>query len=248
MSNVSERMARGRDIGVLRRWILDLEVDVYAKGVLHVLAQYVAAPGGDAWPSVERIARESGMSLRKARATLRDLREVHKVIAPGTSRGKVTNTYRLLCPAFESSDTNRARGAPLRDEDGGELVDLNGARRARMSSAQDARLSGQPCIGGPSTVHSVPPIVRMDLPTEAATSRESTATPAPSVWDVGVGLLGEQSRSLFGRLIREHGEIAVAKAVAETAASRPADPRSYLLGILRKRRPQASDRVMSSPI
>lgn len=59
----------------------------------------------------------------------------------------------------------------------------------------------------------------------------------PTVWDLWVSIAGEKSRSLLGKLIKQHGEESVAEAVAQVALKRPADPVSYLTGILRSKAP-----------
>ena len=64
--------------------------------------------------------------------------------------------------------------------------------------------------------------------------KETTKGPlaAPTFWDVWVGIAGESKRSALGRLIRDHGEQAVAEAVAKVAIKRPADPTPYLIAML----------------
>lgn len=71
-------------------------------------------------------------------------------------------------------------------------------------------------------------------------------TPLPeqrqTLWELGIQLLSSTPaeartvRAFLGRLIREHGEQAVAKAVGELSVKsiRPADPKSYLLGVLKQ--------------
>ena len=66
---------RSDEVKRWRRWILDIEGDAYEKSALHVLVQY-ADENGECWPSLGRIAREAGMSERKARAIVRSLEDV----------------------------------------------------------------------------------------------------------------------------------------------------------------------------
>lgn len=72
-------------------------------------------------------------------------------------------------------------------------------------------------------------------------SRRGAAAPkgdepnAPNLWDVWVGIDGDTkaSRSFLGLQIRSYGEEKVAQAVAEVMTKRPAEPRQYLVGILK---------------
>jgi len=51
------------------------------------------------------------------------------------------------------------------------------------------------------------------------------------VWDLGERLLG--SRSLVGKLVKEHGEAAVLKALIDCDLHEPVDPKGYIHGALR---------------
>ena len=85
--------SHGKNIRAWHRWTLDLGVDHFAKAVLHTLRFYVN-DDGECWPSMIRIARESGMSERKARGVIKELAESgHIEIA--RSPGRRTNVYRL---------------------------------------------------------------------------------------------------------------------------------------------------------
>jgi hypothetical protein len=58
------------------------------------------------------------------------------------------------------------------------------------------------------------------------------------VWDVWLGIVGKSdtNRSFLGKQIKEFSEPVVAKAVAElsTRQPRPADPKQFLVGMLRE--------------
>lgn len=54
--------------------------------------------------------------------------------------------------------------------------------------------------------------------------------PKDLVWRIGVGL--GIARGVLGKLCKEHGTEPVAKAVIETERIKPADPKSYLFGLL----------------
>lgn len=214
---------RADEIRALRRYVLDSSLDAFSKGLLHVLIQYLAE-SGEAWPTVERLARESGMSERKAQQVLQAL-DAAGVLEISWSGGRRSHTYRFTVPGAGLGEFNSARRAPFNSAPGAGIVSINSARRAP-----------QPRTEGAPTPHGVHPNER--LITEG---RE-----APTVWDVWTGIAGAKNRSLLAKLIKQHGAADVAMAVAATATARPADPVTYLLGVLRKRKPAPSDRQMTS--
>lgn len=74
------------------------------------------------------------------------------------------------------------------------------------------------------------------IPPSAGESSPAMGT-GPSIWDLWVQVTGDQkSRSFLGKQIKDHGEPAVRRAVLETINKQPADPNSYLLGVLRDRK------------
>lgn len=125
---------RAAKMGALRRWCLGLAVDAYAKAILHSLIQYVDE-NGECWPSVERIARESGMSPRKARATIRRL-EDHGLLSVVRSQGRCTNRYRL--------SANPAQRAGLAHVQPGTQGRVNPAQHAGLENANPASQVPQP--------------------------------------------------------------------------------------------------------
>ncbi|HKX82685.1 MAG TPA: hypothetical protein VJL58_00565 [Pyrinomonadaceae bacterium] len=71
---------------------------------------------------------------------------------------------------------------------------------------------------------------------------KAAAIPDPverRIWNDGVELLTRtgssdaSARSLLGRLARDHGPVALAQGIAATQAVNAADPKTYLLGVLR---------------
>lgn len=56
------------------------------------------------------------------------------------------------------------------------------------------------------------------------------------IWTAGVGLLGENKRSLMGRLVKIHGKELVARKLGELMAmpEKPRDPAAYFIGVMRK--------------
>lgn len=125
---------RAESIRMLRRWCLDLNVDAYAKSVLHVLIQYIN-DYCESFPSIARIARESGMSPRKARAVIRKL-EATGCLLVQQSNGRTTNGYRLCA--------NPAPSAALERRNPAHKAGLNPARRAAFEYANPAPQVYQP--------------------------------------------------------------------------------------------------------
>ena len=111
----------GKKLRAWHRWILDLDVDHFAKAVLHTLRYYVN-DNGECWPSIDRIANESGMSERKAQMVIRDLTDGGHIEVT-QSPGRNPNVYpitlyyilsdlstyftRSSVPAPECSNSNR---------------------------------------------------------------------------------------------------------------------------------------------
>ncbi len=58
--------------------------------------------------------------------------------------------------------------------------------------------------------------------------------PRELVWRIGVELMGDRSRSLIGKLVKQHGAEAVAKVLAGMAVTCPAEPRAYLVAALER--------------
>lgn len=122
-------------VGVLRRWCYDLEIDAFAKSALHVLIQYVD-DDGECWPSVARIAREGGMSPRKARTVIRSLESAGHLKVVHSSKGRATNRYKLI--------NDPAQPAALATPNPAHKVGLNPAQRAASQNANPAPQVSQP--------------------------------------------------------------------------------------------------------
>lgn len=63
---------------------------------------------------------------------------------------------------------------------------------------------------------------------------DAPADPKKAFWDAAVACVGENNRARVGKLAKQYGEEAVAKALAETAMKRPADPMAYVARIVQK--------------
>lgn len=57
--------------------------------------------------------------------------------------------------------------------------------------------------------------------------------PKKVFWDQAIALVGEKNRSRIGKLCSQHGEDAVAAAVAKTAMKQPANPCAYIAELLK---------------
>lgn len=202
------------------QWVLDAEVDCYGKAVLHVLA-HRAGPSLKCFTSMDRLARDAGMSRRKAQNVIADL-EAIELITVTRSAGRSANRYRL-----------------------------NPAPRARLDDSQPGTPS---TVKEPPTVHDrysnrAPQVAnRAQRAPEQVEQGINKPPSALSVWDLWIEIAGERKRGLLGKLIAEFGEDAVAEGVAITSTKRPADPSSYLRGLLTKRNKRLNgDQVWVSP-
>ena len=134
-------MSRADTIRTLRRWCLDLRADAYVKAVLHTLIQYHGDNGKWSYPAMERIARESGVSERKARKVINWLEE-RGHLRVNRSTGRRVNRYHLR--------GNPAPGAGLNGAQPGTGGGVNPAPGAGLKIPQ-------PGTPGTSTRHTVPP-------------------------------------------------------------------------------------------
>lgn len=130
-------------IRMLRRWCLDLNVDAYAKSVLHVLIQYVDA-NGECRPSLGRIAREAGMSRRKAVDVVRTLAEAG-ILDVRRSTGRIPHRYTLSRDPARYAPSNNARRAELQCPNPAHKAELNTAQRAGFEDANPAPHVAEPC-------------------------------------------------------------------------------------------------------
>lgn len=201
-------------------WVVSLDANAYQKSVLFVLAHRADAKSGRCWPSMVKLAKESGMSVRKAREVIRDL-QMAGLIDVAISIGKSSNRY------FVKFGTNPAQPAALEESEPGTAFRVT---------------PPQPGTTRKPTRHSVPinPAQRADRTGNSTGKRKGAS---PTVWDIGESLLG--SRPMVGKLIGRYGEEAVAKALAVADLKRPADPRSYIIGILNAQQPQEVRRAAS---
>jgi len=101
---------------------------------------------------------------------------------------------------------------------------------ATVAPCNGSTMSHQPAHHAPPTRAPCHPNV-----VEGTGKEQNTPSATPSIWDLWISVAGEKHRPTLGRLIRDHGEIEVAKAVAVVVQKNPADPVSYIHGILKPR-------------
>jgi len=189
-------------------WVVKVDVDVYGKALLFVLAHRADANTGECWITVGRLAHEAGMSERKAQLVVRQLVHIG-LLSIDRRLGRKANTYRLVYAT-------------------------NPAQRAPLHIVNPAPQVSQPRTSRHPTPHSV-------HPEQVLTGIEQPTPPAAaSVWSIAKQWL---SGGLLGRCVSDHGEENVAQAIIATDLKRPADPKSYLLGILRKQKTPEVSRV-----
>ena len=143
---------RGDRFKAWRRWVLDLDVDVYMKGVLNTLLYYANAEG-ECWPSVETIARGTGISKRKTQKVINDLVGAG-YIEITRSRGRRSNVYQF--------PENPALGTGL-------------------ETTNPAREVSQPRTRGVPTPHTVHPNSKELCIERSAPGGNNTSTPEPNL-------------------------------------------------------------------
>ena len=160
--------AHGKNIRAWHRWTLDLDVDHFAKAVLHTLRYYVN-DDGECWPSMIRITRESGMSERKAREVINALEDAGHIEVE-RSPGRRTNVYRL--------PPNPAQCAGLKLSNPAHNTGLNESQpgTSRTSTRHDAYPNPAQCASNKDrTVYEL----RGQPGKESTDCPESATTPAP---------------------------------------------------------------------
>lgn len=145
---------RGKLVADLRRAVLDLDVDAYGKALLHTLVQYVDDAGW-CYPAMARIAREAGMSERKARIVVRDL-EDRGALEVARSTGRAANRYRLRPGTVCSVQPGTA--CSVQHDQPGTGLGVNPVHGAGFEAANPAPQVSQPGTVGIPTRHAVPPI------------------------------------------------------------------------------------------
>jgi hypothetical protein len=206
--------------------------------VLLALAKHMDGQGGSCWPSAETLATETGLSLRAVKTHLAVARRLRWISgtpgSPGPTRGPgwKRTSYQAQIPTRTTSVVGSATGAP--PSTGGSAT---GAPPNARGSANDDH----------EVVHLVHPSRSESRSKKEAAVAAPTADPSQTsdpVWGVGLDLLlragasESGARGFLGKLVKEHGKAAVTEAITATQRASPADPKSYLVGILRKPPPR----------
>lgn len=199
-------------------WVLGFKLDAYHKSVLFVLAYRADATTGETWPSMERLAMEAGVSVRKVWGVVQDL-QANGLIEIRGNGGRTVNRYVVKFGANHAQHAGTA---------------CNVAQHAGMAR----RLTLHDASANPAQRAD-----RTGKRTGKGTGAEENAPAEPSIWDIGARMLG--GRSLLGKLIREHSEEVVGEAIAATDLKKPADPKSYMLGVLRAKKAPEVPRVIN---
>lgn len=200
-------------------WVISLDLGAFEKSLLFVLAHRANSFSGESWTTVERLSRDTGMSARKVQTATRCL-ERQGILSVRRTAGHKANIYRLRIRQTQLPEMNES------PEPAALMGDPNPAQQVSIPRTQ--------CT---LSLHAVHPEQGIEQTIEQATPSASTIWDLARSWNLG--------GSLTGKLIREHGEEAVAQAVTVTSLKRPADPKSYLLAILKNKRTQEVRRVHS---
>lgn len=173
----------------------------------------------EAFPAVQTIADETGFGTTTVRKALRGLAAAGWIAPVCPSAGRHANRYRLHLP---------------------EPIASRGVEPIATRGVNPSLSEGQPFA-------SRAPTLREALPNQERTRNEHSAVaPDGSIWNIWTAHGG--GRSSLGRLIRDHGEEAVAQAIAVAATKGPADFDSYVRGVLRKQRTNGTDVMWMPPV
>lgn len=194
-----------------------------------VLLRFADADGR-AHPVQPTLATRADCSVSTIRRNLRGLEAAQLVVtdyAKGTGLRTRLARYTLRAPL--TGERSLTHEAPLTGERSPEKAPLTGDQRLRSPVIDRTVLRELPKSGPAPRPERTAPV---------------QDTPREKIWTLGVTILTgagrnePAARALLGRLIRDHGEEAVAGALG--AAATKADPAAYLSGILRRRQRQAN--------
>ena len=122
------------------------------------------------------------------------------------------------------------------------------AKRLREWREEQRRNAGRNAVGNGDETVSETRFVQegqgqgqYKIPTTSGAPPPECLNPLDAIWTLGVQLLGDTptNRSLLGKLAKEHGESVLSAAIGETIAKHAADPRAYLLGVLKPKQRRA---------
>ena len=188
---------------------------------IRILARFPEEVFEGAWEEVRHYFKKRGDRFFQSRMAS-ELRGVKRKIAQSKSAANARWNKRLDANAMRSEcqgDAVRSQSDPDPDPD-----------PERREKKED--LSQEPVSGGRVRA----PRAHAREGDAAAPEKPPPKTAATQMWELAQRLLG--SRSLVGKLVREHGEGRVMALVGEIAAMRnpPADVRAYLTAALQERK------------
>ena len=209
------------------------------KAVLGCLAYHADETSLEAWPSLETLSLETGFGRTACWKAVRTLEAYGAISAIARSEGRHSNRYRVNLDepsAWRTVERAARRTVQAANPSPGERLNLP------SGEFQPAARRMRTCR----------PVNANNVLNLVMNGKSGNPPSAPNVWDLGIGILGQGKRSLLAKLIRTHGEEAVAAAVAVTSAKRPAEPASYLQGILasqaKRRRLNGAERTLDGPL
>lgn len=219
--------------------MLNSQQTATVKLCLLTLAEWADADGGNCYPSIPSIASRASVNEKTVRRSLDQaetagfIRRSHK----GSAQGWRRYMYHPTQP--EGADTT-----PARSDDGAGTESTPSPQTCGLS-VQNVRTLSPERAGTESTDLSI------TYPIPSNKSDEADASRPADLWSDGIRLLTDSGTSredagkTIGKLRKELGEDDAAEVIRNLMALRPTGPRSYLFGVMNKRK--QSPRVSQLP-
>lgn len=203
---LAERM---KTVAVIR------DLTVNEKTVLFCLAVHANQNTMEAWPALMTLCEESCQGLKGVRSAIEGLESKGYLQIVSKGSGRRSTVYRLLLTQEFGETTSRRKDTPE--------VSLG---------------TPQPYPHGhPRGIPTDTPALSLGTPEQVIEQSNEQGAVAPrSVWSQWERIAGTEARSELGHLIATHGESCVEAAVRAVVLKQPADPVSYLYGVLRNSR------------
>ncbi len=186
------------------------DIPATARLVLIYLADRMNFHAGEmsqkAWPSIRRLSEDTGLSKRSVQRSIRLLEEKGLISIGPLDGGRVEYLWLL--------SKRKGEYVPMPDEKGGVRTG-KGVPQSRPESVTVAR------GGCHSGTH---------YKNHKDNHKKNNGADAPiRLWDVAREILGGP---LLGKTLKDHDEAKVKDAITKTLLKDPADPKTYLLGVL----------------
>lgn len=198
------------------------------------LADLCDDAGGKLFPSLENVGRAVGVSRDQAKRLMRTLSDMGLVsVLANASGGKPGTTKHLL---LNIEKLKQMAETGCMDAPGTEGADAppTGGTGAPGTGGMGAAEGGHTgpetgCMDAPlSTIYPPKNHDASDDATSASAHHASSMSAKDRVWSLGPELLGEKSRGLLGKLVKQHGEAIVAAALADCEREKPGEPKSWV--------------------